>query len=80
MHFIFYIGAFAGGLITKKHLGFFPVEHIYVPFGYMLILSDDVVHGGCLGNYGSFRFHFPLKQLNKRAQEKLHHDDEATIK
>ena len=55
-------------------------EQIYVPFGCMLPLSDDVVHGGCLGNYGSFRFHFALKQLNKRAQEKLHHDDEAITK
>ena len=55
-------------------------EQTYAPFGYLLMLSDDVVHGGCLGNYGSFHFHFSLKQLNKRAQEKLHHDDEAIIK
>ena len=55
-------------------------EQICVPFGCMLILSDDAVHGGCLGNCGSFRFHFDLKQLDKRAQEKLHHDDEARIK
>ena len=53
---------------------------MYVPFDCMFTLSDDVVYGGCLGNNGSFLFHFALKQLNKRAQEKLHHDDEATIK
>ena len=40
-------------------------EQIYLPFGCMLTPSDDVVHGGCLGNCGSFRSHFTLKQLNK---------------
>ena len=54
-------------------------EQIHMPFGCMLTLSDDVVHGGCLDNCGSFRFHFALKQLNKRAQEKSHHDDKTIL-
>ena len=48
--------------------------------GYMLMLSDDLIHGGCLGNYDLFRFHLALKQLNKRAQEKLFHDNDDVIK
>ena len=50
---------------------YFHFEKSHVSFGHMLILSDDLVHGGCLGSHGSFRFHFTIKDLESRGCERL---------
>ena len=44
-------------------------EKSHVSFGQMLILSDDVFHGGYMGSRSSFCFHFTIKDQNKRASE-----------
>ena len=36
-------------------------EKIHLPFGCMLIYTNEACHGGCIGSYGPFRFHFALK-------------------
>ena len=46
-------------------------EKLNIPFGHVLSLSDDVYHGGCIGWYGSFRFHFAIKNKYSRAEELL---------
>ena len=46
-------------------------EKLYVPFGCMLILNDDIFHGGCMGSAGSFRFNFAIKDQNKCASKRL---------
>ena len=58
----------------------FYCEKLRVPFGFMLILSDDVIHGGCMGSYGSLRFHFAIKDLSKRGSERLLNKNEDTKK
>ena len=46
-------------------------ENFHVPFGHVLILSDKIYHGCCLGSYGSFMFHFNIKNKCSRAEERL---------
>ena len=46
-------------------------EKSHLSFRCMLILSDDVFHGGCMGSSGSFRFHFTIKDQNERASKRL---------
>ena len=37
----------------------------------MLILSNEFCYGCCLGSYGSFRFHFSIKNKYSRTEECL---------
>ena len=53
--------------------GEFHYEKIHIPFGHMVILRDDAIHGGCMGSHGSFRFHFAIKCLKGLGSERLIH-------
>ena len=55
-------------IIIKNKLHY---EKLHVHFGCILILSNDVFHGGCMGSPGSFRFHVEIKVQNKRGSERL---------
>ena len=41
-------------LVPEKYSEKFNLINIFLPFGYMLILTNDVTHGGYLGPFGSF--------------------------
>ena len=54
----------------------FYYEKPHLPFGRMLILSNDVAHSGCLGSCGSFCFQLEIKDLKRRGAECLVHQSD----
>ena len=51
--------------------GKFYCENFHLPFGCMLILTNEACHGGCLGSCGSFRSRFALKDSDDLGIERL---------
>ena len=72
-----HVGCNLEGLYSMLHKiidGKLCCEKVHLPFGCILILTDEACHGGRIGSHGSFRFHFSLKDRCGLGIERLTSD------